>query len=256
MNRFLKSAVGITIGVAFALPAAASYTTYFAEDVNSSASVPLASTPNANAASAQFQSRLVGTGTEKFDSLTGSSPFTLTFPGAGTATLTGNASISSAVGNGRYPISSPNYLEVATGTAIADRFILNFGSPVAAFGFFGVDIGDFGAQLAIDVLSTSGVTTTFLPSHTLGTGSNRPGDGSVLFFGLIGENAADVFSQVTFRIATAGASQDFFAFDNMTIGSLSQVTPPSGVPEPSGLVLMALAMCAAGVGFGQRRQSK
>lgn len=59
--------------------------TSFGEDLSSSSSVPLASTPNATAAAATFLSGLTGVGTENFEGIGSgtSAPLALTFPGFG-----------------------------------------------------------------------------------------------------------------------------------------------------------------------------
>jgi len=133
-------------------PASAAYVT-FGEDLNNSATVPLASTPNSSAKSAQFQSLLIGVGTEDFEGIaTGTvAPLGLTFPGAGMATLSGGSGVVAAVapgttnGFGRYSVPSPSsskFWDVSAGGT--GDFVVTFTSAVAAFGFWGIDIGDFG----------------------------------------------------------------------------------------------------------------
>ena len=96
----LVVALASTAALGLAANAHAAYITYFGEDQNISAYTPLASTPNASAAETSFLSFLSGVGTEDFESLSGSAPLVLTFPGAGTATLSGGSGVVVNVGAG------------------------------------------------------------------------------------------------------------------------------------------------------------
>lgn len=108
------SFLGALASVAMLSAPAANAYLIFGEDLNNSGAVPLASTPNSTTASNNFLANLIGVGTETFESqATGASaPLPLTFPGAGTATLTGGSGVVSAVtpgttnGVGRYSIPS------------------------------------------------------------------------------------------------------------------------------------------------------
>ena len=108
---------------------------------------------------------------------------------------------------------------------------LTFSNPVAAFGFYGVDIGDFNGQVT---LTTSGGLNQFF---NVGNTLNGSG-GSVLFWGVISN--ADTFTSISFGNTSNGS--DAFVFDNFTVGSLEQVKSP--VPEPE-----TYAMFLAGLGF-------
>ncbi len=222
-----------------AFNANAAYITYFGEDLNSSASVRLTSTPNSTAAESDFLSQLSGVGTEDFESFSNgtSQPLNLTFPGAGTATLNGgNGKIvtrtSGAGGVGRYPISGDNFWEIRAGSS--GDFSIDFDTPVAAFGFYGIDIGDFGGQLTLAL--ANGLSTIInVPATSGGAGNNT--DGSVLYFGLIGNTAADQFNSVTFNSTSTFA--DDFGFDDLTVGTLSQLQT---VPEPSSIALLGIGL--------------
>jgi hypothetical protein len=248
---FLKPALSLVaastaiLTSAFGLaPSAQAYRVFFGEDLNNSATRPLLSTPNANNAEASFLSNLVGVGTETFEGLSSGTtgPLGLTFPGAGTATLTGPGRVASSIpgttnGFGRYAVSGSRFWEVnANGS-----FTINFSAPVAAFGFYGVDLGDFGGQLVLNL--TGGGTQSVMVPNTIGSSGST--DGSVLFFGLIAESLAETFSSISFAM-TIGEG-DVFAFDNMTVGSLKQVKPPAeSTPEPIAIAGL-LAVGALGV---------
>lgn len=243
------------------------YMIYFGEDVNNSATVPLTTIPNSSGAAASFMAKLSGVGTETFESIdpgTTTSPWMeLSFPGAGgsttmTARLTGGDGYVSEVapgstdGAGRYSIpsaGSTRYLEVEAGGT--GNFEILFDQAIAAFGFYGIDIGDFGGQVTLDFYKSGDV----VKSETLSTTSSATGtiDGSVLYFGLIAEGSSEEFDKVAFR-TTTGAG-DYFAFDNFTIASRGQVTddttPPNPTPIPGTLLLAGLGL--AGLGAMRRR---
>lgn len=228
--------------------------TFFGEDTDGSESTRSTNVFSL-AAENLFLANLVGVGTETFDSfLTGIGvPLALIFPGAGTATLTGGGTVQTLAcapgpdpnctntnGVGRYPVSSPNFWEVN-----ATNFVITFSNPVAAFGFYGNDIGDFGGNLSLSFLTGGGVIAVPVPHTVVPSGQfGGVNGGNLFYFGYI--NVANPFTQVTFAMNISG---DFFGFDNMTVGSVQQV---SVVPEPSSWMLLATGFL--GLGFVARRK--
>jgi len=190
-----------------------------------------ASFTNATAAETSFLSHLQGVGTETFENVSGNAPFNLSFLGAGTATLSGSASIqvqgAGVNGLAQYPHSGTHFVQTDS-----TNFVITFGSSVAAFGFFGIDIGEFGGDLRIRVTRAVGGTVDIdVPNASLGH------DGSDLYFGLIAQNAAEEILSVQFFDANAALEQ--FAFDDMTIGSTPQVCQSGcNVPEPDSMLLL------------------
>ncbi|RMH04982.1 MAG: hypothetical protein D6704_10215 [Nitrospirae bacterium] len=166
MNHFTKevhdvSAIGsLSVCMGIAGVAQAAPLTFFGEDLGLGEGTRLPAHPNADAAQAAFLSNLVGVGTEDFESFADgtSAPLTLTFPGVGTATLMGSGNVNEVPtgtnGVGRYPISGTKYWE--TGSICN----IEFSNPVAAFGFFGIDIRDFGGQVTLTLQNGSSTTLT------------------------------------------------------------------------------------------------
>ena len=123
---------------------------------------------------------------------------------------------------GAYPISGNNYLEVD-----ATSFQLSFSQPQAAFGFYGVEIGDFGGALTLNLVG-GGSTVVTVPNNT-----TSAADGAVIYFGLI-VTAGNEFSSITF--GNSNSADDVFAFDDFTIGTQQQVSL-AATPLPASSVM-------------------
>ncbi|CAN0569042.1 unnamed protein product [Laminaria digitata] len=240
-NKILKTLAVAGVAFSFGIGTAqAGFLTFFGEDLNNSATVPLGAAPNSDTAQSNFLANLTGVGTESFEGFGAgaSAPLPIGFGAAGTATLNGTGNIVSQPAGtafaGRYATSGTNFWQMSTSPTAA--FDVDLSAATAAFGFYGVDVGDFGDQLEITL--NDAANTTFLVPNTAGT--NGSTDGSVLFFGFIGTTAADTFTQVTIGSTVGGEA---FAFDDFTIGSLQQVTL---VPEPGALAIFGLGLLGLG----------
>lgn len=270
MNKAVTSVV-LAMSAAFGMGSAHAASTFYGEDINMSATTPLSATPIASAAESAFLANLSGVGTETFEGFQAGSvaPLSLGFKTATgdlTATLAGGAGQVSTVaagttnGAGRYSVpsaGSTNFWEVAAG--FGGDFTVSFSEDVGAFGFYGIDIGDLGGDLSIQLLDASGAVV-----GGQAVGNSTGNDGSVLFFGYIAGSTTEVFRSIRF-LTNAGAG-DFFAFDNFTVGTYCQIagsncTPPDDgggnngggtVPEPATLALVATALF--GLRLTQRRR--
>jgi len=246
MKKFLMVlTVMVVFSFGFIGISSADPVTFFGEDLGLGESTPLSSWPNAAAAESAFLANLQGVGTEDFESFEDGTPapLSLTFPGAGTATLRGDGEINvvpsgQTNGVGRYAISGTHYWE----TGASFNFVIEFSEPIAAFGFYAVDAGDFNGQLQL--IASNGTTHVLNIPHTIGA----PG-GSVFYFGFY--DLENTYTKIQF--GNTGSEADWFGFDNMTIGSLQQVNPV--VPVPSTLLLLGSGLLGM-VGCGRKRFSK
>jgi hypothetical protein len=201
--------------------------------------------PNALAARTTFLSNLIGVGTETFESFPDgtAAALALTFPGAGTAILAGGGEVDNDPGTGQNATSGTNWWR----TGADNNFSITFTSPVAAFGFYGIDVGDIGAQLTLTLEGGSTVSIN-IPHPTVAGGPSSPQNGSVFFFGYI--DTANPFISATFS-NPAGVGDDF-GFDDMTIGSVQQV---QAVPEPTSFAIFGAAAFFAAASARLRRRT-
>jgi len=235
MSMPFKKVLGTTsvlLGVLALAPAqshAAQF--FFGEDPNANESLPV---PKSADAEQDFLSNLTGTGTEDFESFSDgeTSPLNLAFPGAGTATLTGNSEIDTGQSGGRFPISGSKFLENST-----TDFEIDFDQSVAAFGFYGTDNGDIGGDVTISYQNSS------IPQQTLDV-SGSP-NGAALYSGTIASTPSEQFDGIT--IGNTAAGSDVFGFDDMTVGSQQQVEP---IPYEAESTVGLLAL--GGLFFGRR----
>lgn len=211
--------------------ASAAPLTFFGEDEgNGESATPITAFPNADGARAAFLSNLTGVGTSDFDedASDGDLTVTLNFPGSTgdiAATLSGGSVQSGFVGVGRFPVEGNLWYQSSS------TFSIEFNTAVAAFGFYGIDIGDFSGQVTMTFDFTDGTSETITVPNTV----NIIG-GSVLYFGAIYES--NTFDKITFGNTASGT--DFFGFDKFSVGDPGQVSV--GVPEPGSLALLGLGL--------------
>lgn len=239
MTKFLTS-----VALAAGLLAASSANAYlvFTGIDNNGGSGQVAPT-NSSASENAFKSNLVGVGTEDFETRSGSAPLALNFGVAGTATLNGAGVVRTAPNAGRYSVpGGSRYWEVSAGGG--NPFQVDFSNSLAAFGFYGIDLGDFGGTLTLE-LSKGG---SVVGSQVVTMAPEDLANGSILYFGLIASNAAEEFDRIRF-LSTTGTG-DVFGFDSFTIGTKEQVRQ---LPEPASLALVAGSLL--GLGLVRRRRA-
>ncbi len=260
-TRVRLACLGAALALALTGQPAQAYLVFFGEDVNNSETVPLDAFPLASAAEAQFLAFLVGVGTENFEGfeVKQGQPLDLFFPGAGMATLSGSSGEIRQLnkGNadfGRYGVTDngdpEQYWQVRAGTSTGDFDITFDNGPdgIAAFGFWGVDLGDFGGTLQLSIMTTEGTMEDFLVPHTVGSMASN--GGSVVFWGVIAEEGDPGFTMVDFLTTEVDPGfKETFAFDDFTIGSREQIEPP--IPEPATALLIGVGLL--GLGMSRRR---
>jgi hypothetical protein len=255
-EKTLKTKTSLIIAALLGAPIAANAvpTTYFGEDLgNGEGAAPIAAFPNSSAAQASFLAGLLNPGVENFESLGGSAPLAVNFANGTTATLNGTGAVAAVAngttnGVGRFGISGdPDSDGFDRYWDASGVFSINFSNPVSAFGFFGIDIGDFDGQVTAS--TSGGLNQVF----NVGNSTNIAG-GSVLFWGVI--DPSNTFTSVSFGNTASGV--DVFGFDNFTVGTPEQVRPtpekpPVGVPEPGMLLLFGTGLAALGLAPRRRR---
>jgi hypothetical protein len=136
---------------------------------------------------------------------------------------------------GRYPSSGDQYL--SSGTQILR---IEFNTPIDSFGFYGIDVGDFGATLSITLANGEMKEFKIPPLSQQGEAT-----GSVMFWGIVANESP--FTSITFGSDVEPVTGDTFAFDDFTIGHIIPL------PNAFGLGTMGL-VCLTGVSAFRRRR--
>ena len=129
-------------------------TVFFGEDLGLGEGTPLPAWPNADAANVSFLSFLVGVSVESFEGypdgtvlpgpiVFGTTTATISAPPAAYQPVVDVVPTGQTNGVGRYATDGTHYLETSS------NFTITFSVAQVAFGFFGVDVGDFQGQLTL-----------------------------------------------------------------------------------------------------------
>jgi hypothetical protein len=254
-------------------------TWYFGRDYSSDdALVAQGNRANSNTAFQRFVAKLNGYGVQDFEGI--ATPATIPYSGAAAVSFAGSPFITgylqdtetNLLGNSgqvrvvqrqrRFARSSVAPLGASDGTKLvqaSDDMRLTFssdnsGESVRAFGFFGVDVGDWNRDLTLR-LGFSGAE--FFVDDFAGNGQ---GSGSVFFLGFLA-NAGTSIATVDFdRSRNSGRClrnpeactpvEDEFGYDHFVVATDSQV---GVVPEPSTYALMATGLVGV-LGAARRRR--
>jgi hypothetical protein len=166
--------------------------------------------------------------------------------------------------SGRYSVPGGSKFWQSTTTDTSSTFEIWFDNDVEAFGFFGIDIGDFGGTLELDLLSGNASNSVVVGSIVdeiagqlqvdCGPGGDPdcnpydPYNGSVRYVGVQAENESQFFRGIRFRAvldpnlaASVTTAADLFAFDSFSVVGVER-TPPTTVSVPGTLSLLATAL--------------
>ena len=209
------------------------------------------------ARNAFYSSLALGVATQDFESIAVGTtpPVTLNFGFAGTATVTGIGAVqaedSNATAFGRFATSGTRFYSTSVGGT--QPLEIQLSQQVAAFGFYGMDLGDIGGSVALDLFDGSTLVSSITVQPSLGTGIFSELNGGMRFFGLT--FATNSFNRIRFNLTGNPNDEDVFAFDDMVVADAKQVVPPNPTPEPGSLALVGAALALALAAAARRRRS-
>lgn len=243
---YLSSLLIATTSVVF-VTNTANAATFTGYDENTG-TTPLTSltSPNSQAAFNNFSAQLNGVGitTESFETtpvgtainglvktISGTNA-TFSYIDKGTGlpvSTTTTTSVQQAAGNGftnagTYPTDGVRGISINS----ANTLSINFSNPLAAFGYFGTDLGDGGNVLTMNFFNGANQVN----STPIVTGANSA-NSSEYFFGFIANNSAQYFDKVVFSSSINGGG-DAIGIDQIKIGTPAQLA--ATIPEPAHLL--------------------
>jgi hypothetical protein len=238
------TAVLLTAGVAHATPF-----TFFGENVaNGADDTVRGPSTNADSARGLFQTAVPGNTTQNLDALSNgaSGPINFSFGAIGATLSAGGLVVSvpgvGTDGQGGFPISNDNLWQVE-----GANFQIKLNKKVTAFGFYGIDIGDAGGTLSINL---DGVPAPAI-AHSTTLDTSKMTSGSVFFFGLTNDIPFDTIDFIYGQ--GQGGVVDRFNFDNFMAGPEAEL---AATPEPGTLLLLGSTLAGVGMAAKRRRAAR
>jgi hypothetical protein len=226
MNRIVWLIGGAALAVSAGASASAD-AIFRGFDNNTGGGVPMASTPNADAARADFLSALTSPVSNDLEALAnGGGPAVVSFGESLTMTATGaQFQVRDTALNAAHGTQGPRFLYVEPGESVVGLTLV-FSSAIQALGFTFTDASDWfnsgqnPPQLLVTVGDAPGV------SLITGLNTNEIRDGSTGFFGFVADSP---FTTVTIFRPIGGGDTDAIGFDGFI------------VPTPGAAALVGLA---------------
>jgi hypothetical protein len=253
--------LGLPVAIGLALPAQA-LSLYTGYDANPNATstnsvvLPLASRTNSIAAYNSYKANLGGSGvtTESFETatadktpidglvqslsgVTATYSYTKKTDGSSVGATVQKADANGLTNAGTFPTDGIQGISINS----ANNFKIKFASPLAAFSFWGTDLGDSKNTLTV-VLRKAGLN---VQSKLIDYLDANAGQSSVFFFGGIAQNAAEQFDEVEL-LSSISSTGDAIGIDQLTVGTAAQLTPQSSNAVPTPALLPGLIALAAG----------
>jgi len=188
---------------------------FFGEDLNTSPPNVMTTHPESDTARENFLSFLDGRNTETFDGLPNSDWSEKFSFSSGEILYIDGWLTDELTDPGIYPISGAKYLRTTT---VEGQFLgIEFFEPVAAFGFYGVDMGQNNGQFQLKLTDTTGLAHTYEIMNTVGSPN-----GSILYWAIIDTDKS--IAKAEFN--NAAHSPDACGFDDFTTATESQIRLP------------------------------
>ncbi len=125
--------------------------------------------------------------------------------------------------SGTYPTDGVQGISINSDSTLS----ISFSNPLAAFGYFGTDLGDNGNVLTMNFYRQGILISTYpIPVNVNSFNSSE------YFFGFIADNPSQYFDRVDF-VSSIASNGDAIGIDQIKIGTSAQVVP---VPEPASIL--------------------
>lgn len=155
------------------------------------------------------------------------------------------ADSSGMTNSGTYPTDGRRGISINS----SNQFFIDFSAPLAAFGFWGTDLGDKQNKLTVELLKDG----TSVGSQLIDFLGDDAGNSSVFFFGGIAENSTEQFNQVRLLSSKSG---DAIGLDQLTIATPEQVLTATGNAGATAVPTPALLPALVGFGLSLARKRR